>query len=79
MNRTIEDIKKRKSIRRFNETQVEGDKLTAVIEAATYAPSASNEQSWHFTVIQNQDLLAEMKQLSEKMQKTAALSKWKKW
>jgi nitroreductase len=28
-----------------------------IIEAGVYAPTAHNEQPWHFTIIQNQEIL----------------------
>ena len=34
--------------------------LNAILEAATYAPSGMNYQTWHFTAIQNAAVLEEL-------------------
>lgn len=60
MNQTLEVIKRRQSVRKFKKEQVENEKIEAIIEAGSYAPSAHGAQSWHFSVIQDQELLAEM-------------------
>lgn len=59
-NDVLATIKKRRSVRAFKEAQITADELQAVLKAAIYAPSAGNQQLWHFTVIQNQELLAEL-------------------
>jgi nitroreductase len=53
MNTVLENIKKRRSIRKYKEIQVEKEKIEAIIEAGLYAPSGHNAQPWHFTVLQN--------------------------
>ena len=51
-NLVIHDlILNRKSSRAFAPQPVEHDKLTRLLEAARWAPSASNEQPWRFVVI----------------------------
>lgn len=60
MNQILETIKSRRSIRQFKPDQLKEADLAAIIEAGCYAPSAMNGQSWHFTVIQNKELLDRM-------------------
>ncbi|MEM2767962.1 MAG: nitroreductase family protein [Candidatus Bathyarchaeia archaeon] len=60
MNETIRVIKSRRSIRRFKPTQIPDAELQEILECAIHAPSAMNQQKWHFTVIQNRDVLNEM-------------------
>ncbi len=60
MNPVIENIKKRRSIRKFKAEQVRDSELREILEAARYAPSAMNKQPWHFTVIQNEELIDEI-------------------
>ncbi len=55
-NETLKIIKQRRSIRSFKDEQVKEEELQAIIEAGQYAPNAGNE-AWHFTVIQNKELL----------------------
>lgn len=57
MNTVIENIKKRRSIRKYLPEQIKETELNEIIEAGMYAPSAHNDQSWHFTVIQNKELI----------------------
>jgi len=55
-NDTLITIKNRRSARNFKNEQIKDDELQAVLDAGSYAPSA-NQQAWHFTVIQNKELL----------------------
>ena len=57
MNETLQTILSRRSIRRFEPRQIEEEKLQAILQAGAFAPSAMNQQSWHFTVIQNEAVL----------------------
>ena len=60
MNETLKAIKSRRTTRKFKSEQISDEKLNAIVEAGLYAPSAHNQQSWHFTVIQNQELIKEL-------------------
>lgn len=62
MNDTLKIIKSRRSTRAFLPEQVREEELHAILEAAIYAPSATNQQPWHFTVIQNRDLIDRLSQ-----------------
>jgi nitroreductase len=44
-------IKTRKSVRAYLAKPVEDEKLSAVLEAARLAPSASNRQEWRFVIV----------------------------
>ncbi len=57
MNEVLRAIKNRRSIRSFSPEQIKQEELDLIIEAAVYAPSSHNEQPWHFTVIQNRELI----------------------
>ena len=56
INETLKIIKQRRSIRSFKDEQIKEEELQAVLEAGLYAPNAG-DQAWHFTVIQNKELL----------------------
>lgn len=60
MNETLKVIRERRSTRKFKSEQIKNEELEALLEAGIYAPSAHNQQSWNFTVIQNQQLLEEL-------------------
>ncbi|MEA4849611.1 MAG: nitroreductase family protein [Clostridiaceae bacterium] len=44
-------IKKRRSVRRYEKREVSLEDLKELVEAAIWAPSAGNRQSWYFGVI----------------------------
>ncbi|MGM9535123.1 MAG: nitroreductase family protein [Intestinibacter sp.] len=56
----LDFIYKRKSIRKFKDQEVPKEDLMEMLKAATYAPSAKNQQNWHFTVITNKDKIQEI-------------------
>ncbi len=57
MNPVITAIKNRRSIRKYLPSQIKDGELQTILEAGSYAPSAHNDQSWHFTVIRDAVLL----------------------
>lgn len=63
MNETIKVIKNRRSIRKFKEKQITDSELQEILDCALYAPNAGNQQKWHFTVIQNKDMLERMERI----------------
>jgi nitroreductase len=65
-NETLTTIKQRRSTRAFKDEQIKDNELQAVIEAGTYAPSARNQQAWHFTVVQNKAMLATLSHEAKK-------------
>lgn len=60
MNETINTIKNRRSIRQYKAEQLTDSELQHILDSALYAPNAMNQQKWHFTVIQNKDMLDRM-------------------
>ncbi len=57
MNEVLNVIKNRRSVRNFKPEQISQESLELILEAGIYAPTAHNDQPWHFTVIQNEDFL----------------------
>lgn len=57
MNATLQIIKSRRSNRAFLPDQIKEEELQLILEAGFYAPSSSNKQPWHFTVIQDKGIL----------------------
>ena len=57
MNETLKNIRNRRSTRAFLPEQLNGAHVTDIIDAGIYAPSANNQQSWHFTILQRKDLI----------------------
>jgi nitroreductase len=60
MSDFLQLIKNRRSIRQFKKEQVREEEIQAIMEAAIYAPNAMNQQKWHFSVIQNKEMLAKI-------------------
>lgn len=58
---TIEAILTRKSVRSFEEKEVEQDKIDTLLKSAMSAPSAVNKQPWKFVVIKNKDKIEDIK------------------
>jgi len=50
-----EAIRKRKSVRRYKDKDVEQEKLMKILEAARLAPSAANKQEWRFVVVRDKE------------------------
>ena len=59
MNETIENLKTRRSIRKFKDEQITDDELKTILEAGTYAPTGRGLQSPKIVVIQNPDTIRE--------------------
>lgn len=59
----LEAIETRRSIRQFENKPVEKEKINQLLKAAMSAPSARNEQAWHFIVIDQRELLDELPKL----------------
>lgn len=56
----IEAIKKRRSIRSYQNKPVEPEKINELLQAAMLAPSAMNLMPWHFTVVTNREKLTQI-------------------
>jgi nitroreductase len=56
----MESIFNRRSIRRYTSKEVLEENLEKIIRAGMAAPSAGNEQPWHFIVINNRETLNEI-------------------
>ena len=56
-NPVIDAILKRRSIRRYRGEPVDKSKIKELLIAGMYAPSARNQQPWHFLVVDDRGLL----------------------
>lgn len=57
MNEVLKAIQDRRSTRGFSDVQLTEEQLQALIDAALASPTARNTQMWHFSVVQNKELL----------------------
>ncbi|MCX6152874.1 MAG: nitroreductase family protein [Candidatus Kapabacteria bacterium] len=54
---TIVAIKTRRSIRKFKDREVSIELIKELLDAAMMAPSAGNQQPWHFIILQDREKL----------------------
>lgn len=60
MNEVIQSILDRRSIRVYSDEQIKQEDLDSILKSGLYAPSGCNMQPWHFTVVQNKELIHEL-------------------
>lgn len=68
-NETLDIIKRRRSTRAFLPTQIGDEALAAIVEAGQYAPHGGSE-TWHFTAIQNAEILETLNRLAKQYTST---------
>ena len=56
----LEAILSRSSIRKYNKKPVSDQLINELLEAGMSAPSAGNEQPWHFIIINDAQILSEV-------------------
>ena len=61
----LEGIYSRRSIRHFKDIPVEGDQITEIIKAGTWAPSGLNNQPWRFVVVTDRSTLDELSSMTK--------------
>ncbi|MDR1914870.1 MAG: nitroreductase [Clostridiales bacterium] len=71
-NPVLEAISERRSIRAYKPEPVTKEQVELLIKAALEAPSARNGQPWHFAVVQDASLLAEINEEALKNLKSSA-------
>jgi nitroreductase len=69
MNEILETIKTRRSVRKYQDKQIKDEELEKILESAIYAPNGANTQSWHFTVIQNKELINQINEGAKEVMK----------
>jgi nitroreductase len=57
MNEIIQSLLTRRTVRQFKTDPVSSENLAAIVEAGMFAASSGGRQPWHFTVVENVDLL----------------------
>ena len=54
-NPVLKAIKERRSIRKFQVKDVDPGKIEILLKAASWAPSANNDQPWKFVIVRNRE------------------------
>ena len=66
MNETLKVIMTRRSVRNFSEKRIKREDLDAILDAAIYAPSGMNRQTWQFTAITDREKIKELASMIER-------------
>ncbi|MGD8985033.1 MAG: nitroreductase family protein [Desulfobacteraceae bacterium] len=56
----LEEIRTRRSIRKFTTDEVDDQTLDRIIEMGTWAPSGLNNQPWKFVIVRDRELRIEL-------------------
>ncbi|MGI6218449.1 MAG: nitroreductase family protein [Bacteroidaceae bacterium] len=59
-NLVLDTIRRRRSVRSYSDRPVEREKLEAIVEAATWAPTGMNRRTFHFLVVTDAGRLQEL-------------------
>lgn len=62
-NEVLKAIHERRSTRKYLDTQISKEQLDTLLDAAIWAGSGGNNQSWLFTAIQNRDMLRKINEI----------------
>lgn len=72
MNEVLKTIKERRTTRKFEDKQIAQSEVEKIVEAGLFAPSGHNQQPWHFTVVQNKELLNEISEATKEVGKMSS-------
>jgi nitroreductase len=67
----MDEIFKRRSIRRFRDEEIGEDMVKKILAAAMAAPSAGNQQPWQFIVVRKKEILIKVSECSPYAKATA--------
>lgn len=60
MNEVMKNLLTRRSTRAFQKQEIPREELEQILQAALYAPSGMNRQTWKFTAIVNQEKIQKL-------------------
>jgi nitroreductase len=63
-NPVLKAIQDRRTVTRFGPTEVDQDKIDAILEAARWAPSFVNSQPWNIIVVKDRETRRRLRELS---------------
>ncbi|MDY5727179.1 MAG: nitroreductase family protein [Erysipelotrichaceae bacterium] len=61
----FETLLKRRSCRKYLDTEVSDEQIDQILHAAMSAPSACNKQTWQFYVVKNKEVLSKLNKASQ--------------
>jgi nitroreductase len=60
MNSFAELVKNRRSVRHFTDEKLKPEEVEQIMKAALMAPTSKNNRSWHFVLVENEDVLKQL-------------------
>ncbi|MCB2297462.1 nitroreductase family protein [Clostridium tagluense] len=66
-NQVLKVIENRRSTRKYTDKQIGEEELQIILAAGIQAPTANNSQPWHFTVIQNKEMISHISDKSKEV------------
>jgi nitroreductase len=70
---TFESIHKRRSVRDYTGETIPKENLEKIIDAARMAPSGSNQQTWHFIIVTDKEIIQRLSKAADWMVKAGAV------
>lgn len=67
MEETIKDLKERRSIRKYQDRQIEEDDLQKILEAGMHAPTGMGMQSPLMVVVQDRETIVKLSRMNAKI------------
>lgn len=64
MKETLQDLKTRRSCRKYQAKQIKEEELTAILEAGTYAPTGRGAQSPVIVAVQDKETIAKLSKMN---------------
>ncbi len=61
----MKEVFKRVSIRKYEDREVEPEKIEKILRAAMTAPSAGNQQPWEFIVVKDKEVIRQLSECSQ--------------
>ena len=71
MKDVFDVIHNRRSVREYKSKQLKDEEIEKILDAGIMAPTAKAEEPWHFTVIQNKELLKEINETTLEIMKNS--------
>ena len=65
MNEVLKAIRSRRSIRAYKPERLKKEEIDTILEAGFYAPNGINTQPWHFSVIQDRQIIGEINAMAK--------------
>ncbi len=76
MNNILRNVLMRRSVFHFDNRRIRHEELLAILEEGKILSNAAKNQEWHFTVLQNRELLQKFSDLHERLRPDVHADFW---